>query len=335
MALVEFPARHLIHIPINLFQLPRLQLYLAHSSKLQWILRCITIILFLNWDQRDTHRSPWGCRCHYATQVIPFPTGKDTQFGRQRTGMMRVPPRELLGGFTFVMQWFWATGRLVLSESIESIHSRTGRGGAAFTRPPQGRLYKDSFGHNGDQCDCKQPRSFDRKQPNQCGDREGDSVQLFQGCISSVDTVIKNTQDRNDFARVMNIMCFETEAISVMDCVSCLPTRETADYADAHKNNQWHLYTALSAAACARELLLSLKSDFVTLFPLNISRDVVDRHMKGTVSNPNVFSGSEIEKLRQTRDSLKERYKSLHKSSLKELKDVPKACLPEKTTHES
>jgi hypothetical protein len=120
-----------------------------------------------------------------------------------------------------------------------------------------------------------------------------------------------------------------------MDCVLCLLTRGTADYADAHKNNQWHLYTALSAAACARELLLSLKSDFVTLFPRNDSGDVVDRYMEGTVSNPNVFSGSEIEKLRQTRDSLKERYKSLHKSSLKELKDVRIACLPEKTTHES
>lgn len=119
--------------------------------------------------------------------------------------MMRASP-ELLGGFTFVMQWFWATGPLVLSESIESIHSKTGRGGAAFTRPPQDRLYKDSFGHNGDQCDGKQPRSLDRNQLHQCGDREGALVQLFQCCISSVDTVMKNTQDRNDFARVMNFI---------------------------------------------------------------------------------------------------------------------------------
>ncbi|CEJ53857.1 hypothetical protein PMG11_00196 [Penicillium brasilianum] len=255
---------------------------------------------------------------------------KIPSLGKQHTGMIRTPPRELLGAIMFLMQRFWAPEELLLSESIEHIRSRAGRGGVAFARPLQDHLYMGQIGHQGDQCDCKQPQSLKRGQLIHRDDRQRDIVQVFQGCIGSENTVMKNAQKRDDEAREMNILCYEMEATSVMDCVPCLPIRGIADYADAHKNNQWHLYAALSAATCARELLLSLKPDFVTRFPLNVSGDIVDRYMEGAVSNPNVFSGSEIEKLRQTRDSLMERCRFLHEVSVKELENMPNSSSTKK-----
>jgi hypothetical protein len=92
-----------------------------------------------------------------------------------------------------------------------------------------------------------------------------------------------------------------------MNAVLCLPIQGISNYADGHKNDTWHLYTALAAATCAQELLLSLSSQIVAQFPLTFSGDALDRYMTHAVSNPNAFSSSEIERLRQTRDSLMER----------------------------
>ena len=40
-----------------------------------------------------------------------------------------------------------------------------------------------------------------------------------------------------------------------MNNFPCVVIRGISDYADSHKNDQWQLYAAASAAACAKELL--------------------------------------------------------------------------------
>lgn len=255
------------------------------------------------------------------TQVFPYNTLKNTQYGHVHTGSIRSPPRELLEAITFLTQRLWSPEDLVLSESIEGIRSKLGRGGDAFVRPAQDRLYKDNTAHKGPDCDCLQPQSRERSQLFSREDRKGDLVKLFQGCIGSENVVMKNAQDRDDIAKKMNILCYEMEATSVMDTLPCLPIRGISDYADGHKNDDWHLYAALSAATCARELLLSLTPQLVTQFSLNIAGDFVDRYMKGAVGIPNVFSGSEIEKLRQARNSLMERHAFLEETVNMELRN--------------
>ena len=256
------------------------------------------------------------------TQIFPYASGKNTDFGFQHTGMIRAPPRELLEAITFLTQRFWPPEELLLSESIENIRARSGRGATAFVRPAQDRLYKDNFIHEKSGCDCLRPQSQERSRLCPRGDREGDLVRLFQGCIGSENIVMKNAQDRDDIAKKMNILCYEMEAASVMDSAPCLTIRGISDYADGHKNDDWHLYAALAAATCARELLLSLSPFVVSQFPLSVAGNFVDRYMKGAVSNPNVFSGSEIEKLRQTRDSLMERYDFLNETIVPELQNM-------------
>lgn len=240
------------------------------------------------------------------TQVVPWNTGKWTQHGFQRTGMPRAPPRELLEAITFLDQRFWSSGELLLSESIEGIASKAPNG-AAFLRPTKDRLYKPGFAHTESVCDCLKTESELREQLSSRDSRDGEPVRVFQGAIGSDDVVMKNAQTRDVVTRRENILCFEMEADGVMDIMPCLPVRGISDYADEHKNNEWHLYAALAAATCARELLLSLCPGVVARFSLSLTGDLVDRYMQGAVSSPNAFTGSETEKLRQARDTLIER----------------------------
>lgn len=52
-----------------------------------------------------------------------------------------------------------------------------------------------------------------------------------------------------------------------MNNFPCLVIRGTCDYSDSHKNDNWHKYAALTAAAYARELLIVLKPKKVTVMP--------------------------------------------------------------------
>jgi hypothetical protein len=105
-----------------------------------------------------------------------------------------------------------------------------------------------------------------------------------------------------------------------MDVVPCLPIRGISDYADGHKNDGWHLYAALAAATCARELLLSLPLHAVAQLSLTLPGTLVDRYISGAVSNPNAFSGSEIERLVRTRQNLMERHAFLEELMRPELR---------------
>ncbi|BCR91365.1 uncharacterized protein ACHE_70208S [Aspergillus chevalieri] len=255
------------------------------------------------------------------TKVVPYATGKETDHGFERTGLVRTPARELLETITFLEERFWS-GHVSLSDSIERIRTRTTRGRTAFLRPAQDRLYKEGFLHQESVCDCLRPES--QQQVNLCSrqDREGDLVRLFQGGIGSDNHVIKNAHNRDDIAKKEKILCYEMEAAGVMDITPCLPIRGISDYADGHKNDDWHLYAALAAAVCARELLLSVPPQIVAQFPLTLAGNLVDRYITGAVSTPNAFSGNEIEKLRQMRDSLMERHDFLEELMVPELRKM-------------
>lgn len=45
------------------------------------------------------------------------------------------------------------------------------------------------------------------------------------------------------------------EAAGLMDNFPCLVIRGICDYSDSHKAKNWQPYAALTAAACAKELL--------------------------------------------------------------------------------
>jgi hypothetical protein len=53
-------------------------------------------------------------------------------------------------------------------------------------------------------------------------------------------------------------ICFEMEAAGIMDQIPCLVVRGICDYADSHKQDDWHYYAAAVAAAYCKALLLKV-----------------------------------------------------------------------------
>jgi len=94
-------------------------------------------------------------------------------------------------------------------------------------------------------------------------------VHVHYGTIASGDSVMKDAEMRNRYARdqELNILCFEMEAAGLMNSLPCLVIRGICDYSDSHKNDDWHNYAALAAAAYARELLIVLNEQNVVGMP--------------------------------------------------------------------
>ncbi|KAE8135104.1 hypothetical protein BDV38DRAFT_145027 [Aspergillus pseudotamarii] len=66
---------------------------------------------------------------------------------------------------------------------------------------------------------------------------------------------MKDAKTRDRLARQLGIICFEMEAAGLMDHFPCLVIRGISNYAEFHKNDQWHGYATATAAAYAKELL--------------------------------------------------------------------------------
>jgi nucleoside phosphorylase len=52
------------------------------------------------------------------------------------------------------------------------------------------------------------------------------------------------------------VLCFEIEAAELVNSFPCLVVQGICDYSNSHKNKMWQLYAAVTAAACAKEILL-------------------------------------------------------------------------------
>ena len=83
-------------------------------------------------------------------------------------------------------------------------------------------------------------------------------TKVFYGTIGSADMVIKNANTRDQIAKRYKLLAFEMEAAGIIGVCSALVIRGVCDYADSHKNDQWHNFAAVAAAAYAKALLLIL-----------------------------------------------------------------------------
>ena len=80
------------------------------------------------------------------------------------------------------------------------------------------------------------------------------ATRIFYGNIASGNSVMKNAQDRDRIAHPDDIIAYEMEAAGIMDC-RALVIRGVCDYADSHKNDEWHRFAAVAAAAYAKTLI--------------------------------------------------------------------------------
>ncbi|KAJ6070586.1 hypothetical protein N7467_011905 [Penicillium canescens] len=88
---------------------------------------------------------------------------------------------------------------------------------------------------------------------------------VHYGTIASGNSVVKDAKMRDLYANDpdLNILCFEMEAAGLMNNMPCLIIRGICDYCDSHKNDAWHNYAALSAAAAFQTTVEQLPKELV------------------------------------------------------------------------
>ncbi|CAD0100465.1 unnamed protein product [Aureobasidium mustum] len=117
-------------------------------------------------------------------------------------------------------------------------------------RPSVDNLFTKTYIHRGgESCeDCDKAYLLILPQ------RSDPSPKVHYGAIASGDQVVKDAVFADKIRAKHKIICFEMEAAG-LDAFPCLVIRGISDYADTHKNDDWHAYAAASAAAYAKELL--------------------------------------------------------------------------------
>ncbi|KAL1615002.1 hypothetical protein SLS54_009343 [Diplodia seriata] len=115
------------------------------------------------------------------------------------------------------------------------------------------RLFYSDFPHvPGDTCcQCAPWKEIKRTERKKPGPR------VHYGVIASVNTVVKDSHTRNRLVQRVpgKCLCLEMETAGLMNDFPCFIIRGICDYGDSHKNDRWQPYSALTAAAYARELL--------------------------------------------------------------------------------
>lgn len=97
--------------------------------------------------------------------------------------------------------------------------------------------------------------------------RDDDDPIIHYGIIASGNRVIKSEQERDRLRDDLGAICIEMEAAGLMDSFPCLIIRGICDYADFRKTKQWQPYAAMTAAACAKELLGFVQKQSLGLTP--------------------------------------------------------------------
>ncbi|OAA66307.1 Nucleoside phosphorylase domain protein [Cordyceps fumosorosea ARSEF 2679] len=195
--------------------------------------------------------------------VLQYDLGKLLDGGHfMRTGSLKSPPHELLTAVTKLR----AKYELGLDQ-IDMILSGMLKRHSTMTQYIRHHLLRDRLfestyshvqlnGHWTDDCElCDESMLVTRPH------RANSNPIIHYGTIASGNQVMKNGKTSTEVAHELGALCFEMEGASVMDGFSGLVIRGISDYSDSHKNKKWQRVAAATAAAYAKELLLTLPSD--------------------------------------------------------------------------
>jgi nucleoside phosphorylase len=143
----------------------------------------------------------------------------------------------------------------------------------ARDKPPMGRvfcyqgadhdnLFKFDYKHRGNEtCEnCDRNSIFVRtpsQRPAYPRARRGSLPTIHYGTIVSMNAQMVLGGNRDEIAKELNAICFESEAVGMLDTLRLpyLVVRGICDYADSHRNTAWQPYAAATAAASAKKLL--------------------------------------------------------------------------------
>jgi nucleoside phosphorylase len=139
-----------------------------------------------------------------------------------------------------------------------------------FPGRDQDQLFRPDYRH-GDRQDCS---ACDTMQLENRLSRESDDPQVHYGLIASGNAVVRSAQRRDELRDTWGVLCFEKAASGLMDQFPCIVVRGICDYSDDHKHKLWQPYSAVAAAAYAKDLLRVIQ-------PQEVQRmEVVETMMK-------------------------------------------------------
>lgn len=132
-----------------------------------------------------------------------------------------------------------------------------------FKRRP--KMQKTGYVHPGPEHDCYYNSDDSDAVVVPRTDRGTTDPSIHYGIIASGNRLIKSALERELVLSQLKekCICLEMEAAGVMNSFPSLVIRGICDYADAHKNNEWQKYAAMTAAAFATELLTCLDARHV------------------------------------------------------------------------
>jgi nucleoside phosphorylase len=111
-----------------------------------------------------------------------------------------------------------------------------------------------------DECGCDPSQRVQRPTD---GEDDEQYIVVHRGTIASGELVVKDAILRDQLAKEYRLLCFEMEAAGALADFPCIVIRGISDYCDSHKNDQWHGYAAVAAAAYARQLFFHMPIDEV------------------------------------------------------------------------
>ncbi|KAF5491185.1 hypothetical protein CGCF413_v011874 [Colletotrichum fructicola] len=120
-------------------------------------------------------------------------------------------------------------------------------------------LYQSNYLHTSGTGDCTAGCGTDSDnivlRAERDEDEGDDDPAVHYGLIASANQLMKDATVRDRLAAEKGVLCFEMEAAGLMNHFPCLVVRGICDYSDTHKNDNWHGYAAMTAAAYAKDLL--------------------------------------------------------------------------------
>ena len=183
--------------------------------------------------------------------VVQYDFGKSTLSGFERTGFLNTPPDILLSALSN----YQATNLSSWRDSVFHVFDAKHTAGFIPDHPGPDLLFEADYNHvGGNSCEtCDRHRLL---KPISHQDRK---TIIHYGTIASGNQVIKDARTRDQLSSELSgVLAFEMEAAGIFNGFPCLVIRGICDYADSHKQKEWQPYAATTAAAYAKELLLTI-----------------------------------------------------------------------------
>jgi nucleoside phosphorylase len=195
--------------------------------------------------------------------AVQYDHGKARAGKFERIGILAPPPVVLLNAAQDLAAKRARSRTDPVQDNIKRIDTRI-RGLRKYKNPGTTKdyLHEPNYIHSKpeltcDQCGCDPLKRIPR--PTDDGDDDdGSYIVVYRGTIASGEAVVKDAMLRDELAEEYGILCFEMEAAGALTDFPCIVIRGISDYCDSHKNNQWHGYAAVVAAAYSRQLFFHM-----------------------------------------------------------------------------